>query len=204
MKGPVDAVVFDVGGVLVDWHPNYLYRSLISDEAQRHQFLTSICDDRWNLRQDAGQSLPQTVIELAARHPQQAELIASWWTRWPEMLSDCDRDVLRLARRLQTNGVALYAITNWSAETWPLAIQRFGFLDDLFIDAVISGREHVAKPDPEIFCILSRHNQLDVTTALFVDDSPVNTAAAEALGYLPHTFTTADALEVELTAYRLL
>ncbi len=100
MKGPVHTVVFDVGGVLVDWHPDYLYRSLIPDEAQRHQFLTSICDDRWNLRQDAGQSLPQAVIELAVRHPQQAELIAAWWTRWPEMLSDCDRDVLRLAAHI--------------------------------------------------------------------------------------------------------
>ena len=204
MNGPVDAVVFDIGGVLVDWHPDYLYRSLIPDNAQRHEFLTRICDDRWNLLQDAGQSLPQAVIELAARHPRQAELIAAWWTRWPEMLSDCDRDVLHLARRLQTNGVALYAITNWSAETWPLAIERFAFLDDLFIDAVISGQEHVAKPDPEIFRILIRRNHLDVTTALFVDDSPVNTAAAAALGFLPHTFTTADALEVALIAHRLL
>lgn len=204
MNGPVRAVVFDVGGVLVDWHPDYLYRSLIPDDAQRHQFLTSICDDRWNLLQAAGQSLPEAIIELADRHPQQAELIAAWWTRWPEMLSDYNHDVLRLARRLQTNGVDLYAITNWSAETWPLAIERFGFLGDLFIDAVISGQEHVAKPDPEIFRILSRRNPVDVATALFVDDSPVNTAAAAALGYLPHTFTTAGALETDLVAYQLL
>ena len=204
MTGSVDAVVFDVGGVLVDWHPDYLYRSLIPDDAQRHQFLTSICDDRWNLLQEAGQSLPAAVIELAGRYPQHAELIAAWWTRWPEMLSDYDRDVLHLARRLQANGVALYAITNWSAETWPRAIERFGFLDDLFIDAVISGQEHVTKPDPEIFHILSRRNNLDVTTALFVDDSPVNTAAAAALGYLPHTFTSAEALEAELAGYQLL
>ncbi|MGI9528231.1 MAG: HAD family hydrolase [Acidimicrobiia bacterium] len=187
-------VVFDLGGVLIDWDPNYLYESLIPDQDQRERFLTAVCSPEWNHAMDAGASVPDSVAALAAQHPEDAALINAWWTRWPEMLAGAITDTVSLAEELSESGVRLLALTNWAAETWPHAIARFSFLTTLFDGIVVSGQEKTAKPGEELFNILIERYGLNPTATAFIDDSPANVAAAEALGFRSHPYTGTDDL----------
>ncbi|MEN8238345.1 MAG: HAD-IA family hydrolase [Actinomycetota bacterium] len=200
----IRAVVFDLGGVLLDWDPEYLYRGLIPDEAQRRRFLTSVCTPAWNYEMDAGRSVPEAVAALAAEHPEDAEWINAWWARWPEMLGGEFSDTVSLARRLADDGVALYALTNFAADTWPLAVERFPFLESLFDGVVVSGHERLAKPDRRIFDVLNNRYNLNPHSTAFIDDSAANVDAAAALGYLTHNYTTTARLEKWLTSLGLL
>ena len=191
---PITAVVFDLGAVLVDWNPEYLYVKLIPDEAERRRFLTEICTTEWNLSMDGGGSVRDSVAALAAEHPDQADLINAWWDRWPEMLGAEIPGTRAIAEEISLSGMPLYALTNWSSETWPLGLVGFPFLSELFDGIVVSGDEGVAKPDPRLFEILNDRYLLDPATTAFIDDSPANVAAAAGLGYHAHRFTTAENL----------
>ena len=199
MSPPVTAIVFDIGGVLIDWDPEHLYGKLIPDDRERHRFLTEICTPAWNRTMDAGLPVPEGVASLAGDHPEYAELINAWWSRWPEMLGGEVPGTRAIAEQVAATGLPLYALTNWSAESWPLGVGRFPFLMDLFDGIVVSGHEHVAKPDPEIFEILSRRYDLNPASTAFVDDSAANVRTAGRLGYQTHTFTTAASLEAWFT-----
>lgn len=201
---PATVVVFDLGGVLIDWNPDYLYRELIPDSDQRHEFLTRVCTPEWNHEMDAGRSVREAVAALADAHPDRAALVAAWWTRWPEMLGGEIPGTRLLAEALARSGLPLYAITNWSAETWPWGVRHYPFLEDLFEGIVVSGQEQVAKPDPQLFEILNDRYDLDPHTTAFIDDSPANIDTAAGLGYITHLFTTADRLGRWLTERGLL
>jgi 2-haloacid dehalogenase len=188
---PVSAVVFDIGAVLVDWNPEYLYSKLIPDAEERQLFLNEVCTLEWNYAMDAGLSVRREVAKLAAERPEYAGLINAWWDRWPEMLGDEIPGTRAIAERISASGMPLYALTNWSTETWPLGLAGFPFLSEIFDGIVVSGREGVAKPDPRLFEILSSRYDLDPDTTVFIDDSPRNVAAATALGYRSHLFTDA-------------
>jgi len=194
----VTAVIFDLGGVLIDWSPEYLYRELIPDADERHHFLTRICSPEWNHQMDAGRSVPDAVATLADLHPEQAELINAWWSRWPEMLGGEIPGTRTIVETFARAGMPLYALTNWSAQTWPFAIQRYSWIEGLFDGVVVSGQEHVAKPDPRIFEILNRRYGLEPTTTMFIDDSPANIQTAANSGYVTHAFTTVNRLETWL------
>jgi 2-haloacid dehalogenase len=194
---PVTAVVFDLGGVLIDWNPEYLYSKLIPDPEERRIFLGTVCTLEWNYSMDAGLSVRDEVARLASEHPEHADLVNAWWDRWPEMLGDEVPGTRAIAERIVTSGVPLYALTNWSSETWPLGLRGFPFLSDLFDGIVVSGDEGFAKPDARLFAVLSDRYGLDPETTVFVDDSPANVAAAAALGFQAHVFTGAN----ELTAW---
>lgn len=195
---PITAVVFDLGAVLVDWNPEYLYSKLIPDPDERRVFLGEVCTLEWNYAMDGGLSVRDEVAKLAAQHPEHADLINAWWDRWSEMLGDEIPGTREIAERISASGMPLYALTNWSAETWPLGLARFPFLGELFDGIVVSGDEGVAKPDPRLFAILNDRYSLDPATTVFIDDSPTNVAAATALGYQAHLFTSANDLEVWL------
>ena len=195
---PITAVVFDLGGVLVDWNPEYLYAKLIPDDAERRAFLDNVCTLEWNYAMDAGLSVREEVAKLAAQRPEQADLINAWWDRWPEMLGDEIPGTRAIAERIAASGMPLYALTNWSAETWPLGLAGFPFLGELFDGIVVSGDEGVAKPDPRLFAILSDRYGLEPTTTTFIDDSPTNVAAATDLGYRAHLFASANELDAWL------
>ena len=200
----ITAAVFDLGGVLIDWNPGNLYRKLIPDADERHDFLTTICTPAWNAEMDAGRSVHQSVAALAASHPERATLIEAWWTRWPEMLNGEIPGTRPLVEALARTGLPLYAITNWSAETWPLGLQHYPFVEELFDGVVVSGQEEVAKPDRRLFGILNDRYRLDPKTTIFVDDSAANIETAAALGYITHLFTTADQLQLWLNQQGLL
>jgi 2-haloacid dehalogenase len=191
---PITAVVFDIGAVLVDWNPEYLYAKLIPDEAERRWFLTEICTQEWNRSMDGGLSVRESVATLANAYPDHAELIHAWWDRWPEMLGAEIPGTRSIAQAISRSGLPVYALTNWSSETWPLGLAGFPFLGELFDGIVVSGHEGIAKPDPRLFEILSDRYGLDPATTVFIDDAPANVTTATALGYRAHRFTTAENL----------
>jgi 2-haloacid dehalogenase len=198
------AVIFDVGGVLVDWNPRHLYRKLFAgNDAAMERFLTRVCSLTWNLMQDAGRPFATGVEELSARHPEYAELIAAYDERWEEMVPRALDEVVTIARELAARGVPLYGLTNFSREKFPLVQRRFDFFE-LFAGIVVSGEVGAIKPDPAIYLHLFDRFALAPEGCLFVDDSPINVVGAEAVGLPSIRFTDADSLRKELQARGLL
>lgn len=199
-----DTVLFDLGNVLVDWSPRYLYTKLFRNRPHEMDwFLTHVCNGAWNVRHDAGESFPDNVAVLADQHPWYRQEIEAFWHRWPETMKGPIDGSVALLEALHAREVPLYALTNWSAETFHHAEERLPFLSR-FRGITVSGRVKVAKPDPRIFEICQQTHGLDPARTLFVDDSQRNTAAAAALGYHVHTFTAPDALNDCLRLHGLL
>lgn len=204
MKASIDAVVFDLGGVLIDWNPRHLYRKLFAgDEAAMEHFLATVVDAEWNVRQDAGRPFAEAVAEASARHPHHAALIEAFHSRWEEMLAGPIHDSVALLDSLRRRDVPLFALTNWSRETFPVARARFDFLT-WFQGIVVSGEERIAKPDPAIFHRLTGRYGLEAPTTLFIDDSAKNTDAARSLGFRVHHFRSPETLRAALDGYGLL
>jgi 2-haloacid dehalogenase len=181
MQGPIDAVVFDIGGVLLDWDPRYLYRQLFDDEQEMEQFLSEICTLEWHQAHDRGKKFEASCAELASLHPDYAEMIHAWGRRSEEMVAGPIDDSVEILRQLKDAGVPCYALTNMETQTFPLRVKRFPFLS-WFDGAVVSGFEGVVKPEPEIFERLLERFNLRAESTLFVDDSQRNVRAARELG----------------------
>jgi 2-haloacid dehalogenase len=175
------AVVFDVGGVLLDWDPRHLYRKLISDPAEMEWFLANVCTPQWHEEHDRGLSTAESCAALAEEWPQYAGLILAWSERGEEMVAGPLPDGVRLLRQVIGSGLPCYGLTNMEAETYPKRAARYDFLR-CFTGTVVSGCEGMAKPDREIYELLLRRFGLDAATTLFVDDSPANVAAAADVG----------------------
>jgi 2-haloacid dehalogenase len=196
-KNGFDTVVFDLGGVLIDWNPRYLYRRLFDDEAAMERFLAEVCTPQWNHQQDAGRSWHEAVATLSAQHPQHAELIDAFHTCWPEMLGDAMAPSVGVLDELRDRGVRLCALTNWSRETFPVARERFDFLR-WFDGIVVSGEEGVAKPDPVIFQRTIARFSLVPRQTIYIDDTPHNVAAAFQSGLRGLRFQDAATLRAQL------
>ncbi|GAB2610900.1 HAD-IA family hydrolase [Kribbella endophytica] len=193
----VDNVVFDIGGVLLDWNPNYLYAELIPDEAQRQHFLTNIATPDWNMQQDAGRPWAEAVEELTALHPEHAEWIAAYDTGWLKMAKGLLNDTVDLLTELQALDVPTYALTNFSGEKWAVAKQAFPILDS-FTGEIVSGHEQVVKPDEKIFRLLVDRFTLDASRTFFTDDVQRNVNGARAAGLDAELFTSAATLRTQL------
>jgi 2-haloacid dehalogenase len=196
-------IVFDLGGVLIDWNPRYLYRSLIPDERAMEDFLATVCNGAWNERQDAGRSIADAEAELLARHPHHEPLIRAYYEGFDRMLAGPIDGTVAILEELHARGVPLYALTNWSRETFPHARRRFPFLAH-FRGIVVSGELGMMKPDARIFRHLTETHALDARDCLFIDDSPKNVAGAQAAGLQALHFTAPDALRASLRQYGLL
>jgi 2-haloacid dehalogenase len=197
------AVVFDLGGVLIDWNPRYLYRQLFDDEAAMEAFLAEVVSPEWNARQDAGRSWAEAVEGLSREHPEHRELIAAYWDRWQETLGEAIAPTVKILDELRASGVRLFAMTNWSGETFPIARPRYPFLD-WFEEIVVSGDLKVAKPDTRIFRHLLEGHDLDPRSTVFIDDSEANVQAAAGLGMIAIRFVDAPSLRRELVGLGLL
>jgi 2-haloacid dehalogenase len=197
-------VVFDLGGVLIDWDPRNLYRKLFAgDDAAMEHFLATVCTPDWNERQDAGRLFAEAEAELIALHPEKAPLIRAWGARFDEMIPGAIEDSVAVLGELKNRGTPLYALTNWSTETFPPQRRRFPFLA-WFDGIIVSGEEGVIKPDPHIFKILLRRYALVPERTVFTDDNPDNAAAAHALGMHGIHFRSAETLRRELATLGLL
>jgi 2-haloacid dehalogenase len=197
------AVVFDLGGVLINWDPRHLYRQLFDDEEEMERFLAEVTTAEWNARQDAGRALSDAVAELAARHPNRRDLIAAYYERWPEMLGGAIDGTVEILRELHERGVRVYALSNWSAETFPIARPMFPFLE-WFDGIVISGEVKMVKPDPRIFAHVLEKFGLEPGSTVFVDDNAENVRAAETAGFLGIAFVSPTQLRRELDELKLL
>lgn len=178
----IKAVVFDLGGVLIDWNPLYLYRRLLPDEETARRFLAEVCTPDWNGQFDAGRPFADGVAELAGQHPHHAELISAFHTRWPEMLGGAIDGTVEILAQLHRDGVPLHAISNWSAETFPVAVERYPFLS-LFDVVIVSGERKIAKPDPAIFELFLEEAGLQAKDCVFIDDNADNIDTASRLGF---------------------
>jgi len=201
--GRPDAVVFDLGGVLIDWNPRHLYRRLIADEAEMERFLAEVVSPAWNHEHDRGRPFAEGVALLSREHPEHAELIGAYAERWAEMLGGPIQPTVDVLAGLRGTGIRLLALTNWSAETWPIGRPRFPFLD-WFEAIVVSGEEGIAKPDPAIFRILVERHGIEPERAVYVDDVAANVAVAAGLGFLAIQFTDGAALRADLVRLGLL
>ncbi len=198
------AVVFDLGGVLIDWDPRYLYRSVFEgDEAAMDAFLAEVTTPEWNLRQDAGRTWNEAIEVLTRQFPQHAAPIAAFRERWIETVRGAIEPTVIVLAELRAAGVPLYALTNWSAETFPLARPQFPFLD-WFDGIVVSGEVGMVKPDPAIYRHLVDTHRLTPGTTVFIDDSEANVRAATEAGMIGIQFTGAAALRTALIDLGLL
>ncbi len=178
----IKAIIWDLGNVLIDWNPKYVFEELIPDELKRAHFFDHICTMEWNENQDAGYPIQQATEELVALHPEWREYIEAYYGRWKEMLGGPIDDTVTLFRQLKEQGrYQFYALTNWSHETFPVALERYDFLH-LFDGRVVSGEEKLRKPDPRFYQLLLQRYQLNPEEVLFIDDNLRNVQAAEALG----------------------
>jgi 2-haloacid dehalogenase len=193
MNSSKSSVIFDFGGVLIDWNPRYLYRKLISDERAMEDFLSRICTHDWQEKQNEGRSWAEAIAERIALFPEYRSLIEAYWTRWPETMGGAIEGTVAIVRDLKGQGTSLYGLTNWSSETFPFARKRFEFIS-WFDGVVVSGEAGVRKPSPAIFAHLFNRFDVDPADAIFVDDHPPNVEAARAIGLDSHLFTSPDNL----------
>ena len=193
----IDAVLFDLGNVLIRWDPRYHYRERFASADEMEAWLAEVTPGTWNHEMDRGKPFAQAIAERSALYPQHAELLGEWKSQWERMLGDAIEDSVTLLADLRTAGYRVAALTNWSAETFPVARARFPFLG-WFEDVVISGVEKLAKPEPEIFQIALRRTGFVAERTVFIDDNQPNITAAASLGMRTILFTNADACRRDL------
>ncbi|MGK0184445.1 MAG: 2-haloacid dehalogenase [Verrucomicrobiales bacterium] len=194
----IDTIIFDLGGVLIDWNPRHLYRKLMADEDRMEFFLANVCVPDWNEQHDAGRPVAEGMAELAAKHPEWQKEIFAYYGRWEEMLAGPINGTVEILSALKkSNKHRLLALTNWSAETFPIARERFDFLN-CFEDILVSGEEKMKKPDPEFFQLLFEKFGVDPSRAIFIDDATRNIDAAGECGLHTIQFHSPDALDLEL------
>ena len=195
-------IIFDFGGVLIDWNPRYLYRNVFPNETEMEIFLKNICTTEWNTLQDAGRPFEIAVKELSALHPEYQREIKLFYTGWPEMVGgEIHKNVSQIYNL--KDKYRLFGLTNWSAETFPVVFNKYPFFKELE-GIVVSGEEKLVKPDCKIYeKLLTRYN-LNAKECLFIDDNDANIQTAKSLGfYTIHLVENTD-LEAEMKRLELL
>lgn len=201
--GQIEAVVFDVGRVLVQWDLRALFGKLIADPQELDWFVTTVVTEQWHFQHDAGRPLGEMVAERIGEYPDYAPMIEAYATRFNETIPGPVAGTADLVDALHEHGVPLYAITNFGADFWPGFVPHWPVIGR-FRDVVVSGVERIAKPDPAIYRLAERRFGHAGSAMLFIDDNPANIAAAQALGWHGHLFTDASGLEADLRARGLL
>ena len=196
----IDTIIFDLGGVLIDWNPEYVYREVFNGDQQKIDwFLNTICTHEWNVEQDAGRSIQKATELLVAQYPEYEEWIRIFYDRWEDMLGGTIPETVTLLNKLkQANNHRLYALTNWSAETFPVALQRYEFLQH-FEGILVSGEEKTVKPFPKIYEILLERYQINPLLSVFIDDNLENVEVAKKFGIKGIHFKSTQQLREELT-----
>ncbi len=197
-------VVFDFGGVLIDWNPRYLYQEFFDDSDQMEWFLSNICTQEWNVQQDAGRTIKEATETLVKRYPEYESLILKYYEGFDTMMNDEIQSNTKLIPHIKKNGYGLYGLTNWSAETIQYATERFSFFK-LLDGMVVSGVEKVIKPDKKIYQILLDRFKIQAGESLFIDDNIDNIHAASDLGFETiHYFGEGCDLKEQLRKFKVL
>lgn len=204
MSGKINTIIFDLGGVLIDWNPRYLYRKIFKTEEEVTWFLENICTGEWNDQQDGGRSFEEATKELIQKHPEWEEPITAWYGRWRETIAGPIEGTVQILKEIkESKKYALYALTNWSAETFPWALDNFDFLH-WFEGIVVSGVEKSRKPLPDFFQILFDRYAIKPSEALFIDDNLHNIDGAKAFGMNTITFKSSEQLLKDLQERKLI
>jgi 2-haloacid dehalogenase len=199
---PIKTIIFDLGGVLIDWNPAYVYLDVFDgDQKKMKWFFDEICTMDWNENQDAGYPLAQATVDLVKQFPEHENLIRMYYGRWEEMLGDSISGTVEILKKLIDNpNYNVVALTNWSAETFPIALKKFDFLH-WFEGIVVSGTEQTRKPFSDIYQTTLDRFKIDPKTAIFIDDNLRNIKGAEALGINGIPFTNPKQLANSLESY---
>jgi 2-haloacid dehalogenase len=200
----INTIVFDLGGVLIDWNPDYVYRTIFKDENEKKHFFQTVCTSDWNEEQDAGRSINEGTDLLIKKFPEQEANIRAFYDRWEEMLGGSIEGTVDIFRDLKKNPLyKTYALTNWSAETFPIALEKFDFLH-WFDGRLVSGEEKTRKPFPNFYKTLIERFHIDPSAALFVDDNARNLVPANELGFTTVHFTSPQQFRQELQKIQVL
>ncbi len=200
----IDTIIFDLGGVLIDWNPRYLYRTIFDTEADVEGFIRDVVTMDWNEEQDGGRSIQEANNILIAKFPQWESEIKAYYSRWEEMLGGPIQETVDILSQIKSQGkYRLLALTNWSAETFPIALDRYDFLS-WFEGILVSGIEHLKKPDPKIYQLLIDRYNCNPAHCIFIDDNQRNVHAAIAEGIDTHHFVNAQLLKTYLQQLNIL
>lgn len=200
----IDTVIFDLGGVLIDWNPRYLYRKIFKEEHEITWFLENICTSEWNDHQDAGRSFAEATEELVAKHPEWEVPIRAWYDHWEETINGPIHETVEILKHFkETKTHRLYALTNWSAESFPVAQRMFDFLG-WFDGIVVSGEEKTRKPFPDFYRILFARYSVTPSRALFIDDNVKNVVGGREMGLNVIHFQSPAQLRSELETFGLM
>lgn len=175
----INTIIFDLGGVLVDWKPEYLYQKVFKNDIEKmNWFLTHVCTPEWNIEQDGGRSIAEAEALLIKKFPEYKELILLFYKEWHHMFSGPIKENVALFKQLKASKkYKIYALTNWSAEKWDKALELFPFFKD-FDGVVVSGKEKCRKPYPKIYNIILNRYHITPEKAVFIDDNLPNVIAA--------------------------
>ncbi|HNX83634.1 MAG: HAD family phosphatase [Bacteroidales bacterium] len=193
----ITSVVFDIGGVLIDWNPRHLFRKVFENEEEMEWFLANVCTYEWNVQQDGGKLFSVATAELQQKFPEYSDKIALYYGRWEEMLDGEIIGTVEIFRRLKSAGMPLYALSNWSHEAFPVAYNRYGFMKE-FDGLVVSGYEKLLKPDHAIYRVLMDRYSINPAESVYIDDNKPNAIAATELGFNAIHFSSPDQLRGEL------
>ena len=203
MSQTIKAIIFDFGNVLLEWNPRHVYRRFFQSEEEMEKFLHDVDFTDWNLQQDKGRPFAEGVSELSKQFPQYAELIQAYHDNWIHSIGNSLTGTIEIMKRLKRAGYQLYGLSNWSAETFPMARRKYDFFN-LLDDIVISGEVGAIKPEPAIFEIMLKRIGRPAAECLFIDDALANIEAARAMGFATVHFQSPEQLENELHLLELL
>lgn len=204
MNTKIRAILFDFGNVLLEWNPRYVYRRYFpNDEQAMERFLHEVDFTNWNLQQDKGRSFAEGIAVLSKQFPHYAELIQAYHDNWIDSIVGHVEGTVDIMKRLKRAGYALYGLSNWSAETFPIAREQYDFFD-LLDDIILSGEVGSVKPEPEIFEIAVRRIGKPANECLFIDDSLANIEQARKMGFATIHFQSPEQLEQDLHRLEIL
>ena len=199
----IRAIIFDFGGVLIEWDPRNLYRHYFNQPEKIEQFLSDVNFSQWNIEQDRGRPFAEGIAVLSAQYPHYATYIHAFGERWDETLVGTIDGTVKILRELKQAGYPLYALSNWSAETFPIARRKFDFFD-AFDEIVLSGAVGMVKPERGIFELLLQKIGHPAHECLFIDDALANIQQADRMGFKTVLFKSSQQLRVELQELKLL
>ncbi len=193
----ISSIVFDIGGVLIDWNPRHLFRKIFESEEEMEWFLANVCTYEWNVQQDGGKLFSVATAELQEKFPEYSDKIALYYGRWEEMLDGEIKGTVEILQRLKSAGIPVYALSNWSHEAFPVAYNRYDFMKE-FDGLVVSGYEKLLKPDHAIYRVLMNRYNINPEESVYIDDNKQNADAAAELGFHAVHFNSPGQLRTEL------
>lgn len=197
MPSPIKAIIFDFGGVLLQWDPHKLYHRFFAQAGQIDQFLAEINFPSWNAEQDRGRPFAEGISELSGQFPQYAHLIRAYYDYWEDSIVGSIPGTVEILRELKEAGYSLYGLSNWSAETYPRVRHKYDFFN-LFEQIILSGDVKLIKPDPAIFNLALQKIGCSARECLLIDDSEANIITGKQMGFTTILFSSSEQLRIEL------